>query len=650
MDAREREDSQSRRPSIKRPWEEEYTPVQANVWNGTRLPSIDPSSYRRPSLPLRITEPEDIWGTHNGSGSRGGGAKRVRYEGFDYNSFPREGLDMKSAVFRPRVDSDPHPNYYAPTRGSQNLPSSRLQQDPGRSATGLGALENELLNKACPNCKELIMQGALGHENSDSAEILQTSAGLLNKTVLVLTRFIPEIRVVTREGAKIDLSSTNDCPPLEGGLRLTLGWLRDRIQHVNDLAEKLMQHVPLGSSPDTDRNFTKDGTNVQDDLEHIMKRRIDADLGDAQRPRDVLEEANTDAKLHTRRRSVATTVPGSEDLSSMRNALEHHTLHPSLHGEPTQRIPMNPPPPPPGPNRQLPSPPGRSLSSPTSLNFSSPSNSSYGSSSQNPSHLPPSGLHHASMSSYLPPIAPVHSPDPLQAHASALQHEVSVQKIALSSLQDEHNNLLAALKRSQTRAIALEKKHTVSDTEIISLTEEKLRLQTQVIELERDVEELQRSRDEFRQAAVQEGAQYVEIVKRASRLEEVAGEERKGWNRMKLEMEQKIEALSGGRMDFTSSASTQHPDNPTSSTDPRKDFKTETSSDSQSTPHPYVTQRDSNPELEEEVQRLRTRCAEVESALRTVREESRSMESIVEALGLAGKSILERADRTLAGS
>lgn len=95
----------------------------------------------------------------------------------------------------------------------------------------------------------------------------------------------------------------------------------------------------------------------------------------------------------------------------------------------------------------------------------------------------------------------------------------------------EHDKLLSAFSSAQNRFSALERKHDVSDTEIITLTEEKLRLQAQVTELERDVEELVRSREELRQIAVHEGSQYVEIVKMASRLEEIAGEERKAWKR-----------------------------------------------------------------------------------------------------------------------
>lgn len=250
-----------------------------------------------------------------------------------------------------------------------------------------------------------------------------------------------------------------------------------------------------------------------------------------------------------------------------------------------------------------------------------------------------------------------HPADALQAHSAALQHEVSVQKIALSSLQGEHDKLLAAFSRSQTRASALEKKHAVSDSEIISLSEEKMRLQTQVIELERDVEELSRTRDECREAAVQEGKQYVEIVKKASQLEELAAEERKSWTKMKAEMEQTINALRAGAStsdvalhNATLPTLTQiidDVDTPASSVEAQTELKIEAMVDVGPTSYPQEFLQESNDELKEEIRRLRSRCAEVESALRAVRDDSRKMEGIIEALGLAGKSILERADRAL---
>jgi predicted RNase H-like nuclease (RuvC/YqgF family) len=218
----------------------------------------------------------------------------------------------------------------------------------------------------------------------------------------------------------------------------------------------------------------------------------------------------------------------------------------------------------------------------------------------------------------------------------------------------------------------LEKKHNVSDAEIISLTEEKLRLQAQVIDLERDVEDLSRSRDECRQSAVQEGAQYVEIVRQASQLEERTQVERKSWGILKAEMEKKIEVLnrSGQTGEGGPSNEAQNPpiadgtETPASPPEPSPILKMEPMSEPSSSaenqpannipapetaapPPPPASNQDSAEELHEEIQRLRHRCIEMEDTLRTVREESRSMEGIVEALGLAGKKITDKANSAL---
>ena len=316
---------------------------------------------------------------------------------------------------------------------------------------------------------------------------------------------------------------------------------------------------------------------------------------------------------------------------------------------------MNPPPPPTS-TRQLPSPPGRSLASPTSLSFPSPSTPSFGATSQSVNLPPPLSLHASTSNNYLPPISPSHLPDTaLRDHSASLQHEVSVQKIALSSLQGEHDKLLAAFSRSQLRASALEKKHAVSDNEIISLSEEKLRLQQQITDLERDVEELSRSRDGFRQAAVQEGSQYVEIVKKASRLEEIASEERRTWNKLKQDMERRIESLGSERLgtktttvpnsmsasrsmaEVATGRTNEHLDidTPTSSVDFSPDLKVESPIETRPANTVFYqspAQQDIIEELREEVHRLQARCAEVESALRAVRDDGRTMEGILKAL------------------
>jgi chromosome segregation ATPase len=238
-----------------------------------------------------------------------------------------------------------------------------------------------------------------------------------------------------------------------------------------------------------------------------------------------------------------------------------------------------------------------------------------------------------------------------------LQHEVSVQKIALSSLQAEHDKLLAAYLRSQTRASALEKKHNVSDAEIISLTEEKLRLQAQVIELEKDVEDLTKSRDECRTSAVQEATQYIEMLKKASQLESMAAEERKDWNSLKGRLEKRIAALesgsgqkspteSGPSSTDVSKSAPLPPNAEQSSAKARQSLGNE---ESTHTISQSDVQRETIQLLKSEVRRLHSRCAELETALYSVKSESRTMESGIEAIGAARRTMFERASTVLGG-
>lgn len=238
----------------------------------------------------------------------------------------------------------------------------------------------------------------------------------------------------------------------------------------------------------------------------------------------------------------------------------------------------------------------------------------------------------------------------VQAHSAALQHKVSVQKIALSTLQSEHDKLLAAFSRSQTRAIALEKKHAVSDSEIISLTEERIRLQAQVIDLERDAEELARSRDNFRQAAVQEGAQYVEIVRKATQLEEMAAGERKSWAKMKADMERRIEALSTDRRIKNDGTAIEVDSSLPQTGQATPAFSVAASTEQKMELPAEAEPPDPTKNLGEEIQRLRKRCAEMESALLALRDDASSMEGITNSLSLAGKGLLSRVTDVLGAS
>lgn len=439
-----------------------------------------------------------------------------------------------------------------------------------------------------------------------------------------------------------------------------MDWILSQINDCNYIVAdlQLVRQVPADTSQTLNKDIFEHDIHSHDASLDIMKRRIDVDSEAAFTARTDAAESSSDAKAHTRRRSVTRGQAAGEEFLPRRMQPDHY---PSMNVSDSQASRFSIMNPPPAPHRQLPSPPGRSLPSPTSsLNFPSPSASQFGGTPQGVNLPPPSSLHQSTASHHLPPITSTRSPDfALEEHSAALQHEVSVQKLALTSLQGEHDKLLAAFSRSQLRASALEKKHAVSDGEIISLTEEKMRLQIQVVELERDVDELSRSRDQFRQAAVQEGAQYVEIVKKASRLEEMAGEERKQWAKLKDDMERRIESLSASRAkrgsnmgspsasDITSlrrNMDDLDTNTPASSLDSLPEMKSEYSMNEAPflppTSEPSNIQKDPAKELKEEIERLRERCSQVENALRAIRDDGRSMDGLI-------KSLLARADSTM---
>ncbi|KAM3068787.1 hypothetical protein ACMFMG_010958 [Clarireedia jacksonii] len=646
MDARERDVPHSYRAGFKRPWEEDTHALKQsnggqNGWYGERLPPIEPGHYSQHFVP---EEPETSAGLNNSHvrNGRESIAKKARCEGNDYNGVPR--MDLNAAGKMPPSKS--HFSTYDRNAPSRNAPT--FSHVPG---AGVSGQEDAPPDNLCRQCRrqtsldqdEESLPECCEHcqKNPELALVTQAAAaGLTQLAETLRSGIASEKRGINPAHSQLRLLPSGDPPPIiDFGLKQTLHSLLDKINKVNELADKFVQQVPPGSS----KTFNKDvhrATNgvAVSGLSDIMKRRIDDEL---QRP--ILDEDSASVRMHQRRRSLAQAL-SNEELPPIRTQSPYHQAPLSMDSSNTRLPNMNPPS---APNRQLPSPPGRSFPSPTSVHFSSPSGSTF---------LGPAGSHpqpfpiHAP-GNVLPPITSGQSTDSaLQAHTAALQHEVSIQKIAFSSLQGEHDKLLAAFSRSQSRASALEKKHQVSDGEIFSLTEEKTRLQAQVQELEVDVEELAKSRDEYRQAAVKEGAQYVEIVRMASQLEEKTGEERKSWNRLKLEMEQRIAELSAGHNTHTKLPTTTASSSPIAgdadpNEAPSSDSMDPDPTNAITTMNTHDKTRDEQADrLKAEIERLRKRCEEVEGALRAVRDESRSMENIVEALSKAGKGILRRVE------
>ncbi|KAJ9199762.1 hypothetical protein DTO207G8_393 [Paecilomyces variotii] len=212
------------------------------------------------------------------------------------------------------------------------------------------------------------------------------------------------------------------------------------------------------------------------------------------------------------------------------------------------------------------------------------------------------------------------------SHLQDLQHQVSTKTLAIQTLQREHDNLLAAYSRQQTRCIALDKKTKVSDSEIKALTEEKMKLQKRAEELETQVEDLAKTKEEAHQQSATSGAQYMQILAMSSRLQSQSAAdlrrfklEREEWERQKKELLQRIEELGSLKHVLTDvrHSATEH------------DLSTETLeihrvpiSPSYHTDADDILATTSLDVLRKEVLRLRRRCQEMEGALKGLDDEA----------------------------
>lgn len=247
------------------------------------------------------------------------------------------------------------------------------------------------------------------------------------------------------------------------------------------------------------------------------------------------------------------------------------------------------------------------LPSPSSLNFSS---------SQ-------------SLSSMTPPIT--------SAHASAqntllqdLQHQVTIKTLEFRTLQREYDNLLQKLERQKTKCATLEKKFEVSDCEINSLTDEKEKLQSQVVAFEGQVEDLQQSRDEARRQLIANGAQYMRIMEMANRLQSQGADDKKKWDVERTELEQRIRVLEEAMV-----TGDQHHVTPTPGSE-RHATSNYSPVPGESTPQNYAPSSSSQTEtinvLRAEINRLRSRTQTLEGTVRTMQRESISIQTAAQQL------------------
>ncbi|RMZ87911.1 hypothetical protein DV736_g4863, partial [Chaetothyriales sp. CBS 134916] len=206
------------------------------------------------------------------------------------------------------------------------------------------------------------------------------------------------------------------------------------------------------------------------------------------------------------------------------------------------------------------------------------------------------------------------------SHLQDLQHQISTKTLALQTLQKEHDQLLAAFSRSQIRCNTLDKKSQVSDHEINTLTEEKIRLYQQVESLEAQVEELQKSRDEVHKQSSADGAQWRQIMAMSSQLQVKSAEEarrfrteREAWEQDKASLQRRIQDLEEKHLTASTLALPS------------------AVSDSSSTVDDALTSM-SVEALRQEVLKLRARCAELELSLQGVSGETELLDRAISAM------------------
>ena len=230
-----------------------------------------------------------------------------------------------------------------------------------------------------------------------------------------------------------------------------------------------------------------------------------------------------------------------------------------------------------------------------------------------------------------------YSPTAAQAahnsHLQDLQHQISTKSLALQTLQREHDQLLAAFSRSQIRCTALDKKSQVSDHEINTLTEDKIRLQQQLEAFDSQVQELAKSRDDVHQQSSADGAQWRQIVAMSSQLQIKGADEarrfrleRESWERERASLRKRIEEVESGKENLPETSAMSGSTTPVAN-------------------DPILTSG-SVEVLREEIMRLRRRCLELELMLQELAGEAEQIESAITAMESVRKSLTSKKRRT----
>lgn len=166
----------------------------------------------------------------------------------------------------------------------------------------------------------------------------------------------------------------------------------------------------------------------------------------------------------------------------------------------------------------------------------------------------------------------------------------------------------------------------MSDHEIITLTEDKIRLQQQVDVLEAQVHELTKARDEVTQQSTADGAQWRQIMAMSSQLQIKGAEdarrfkaERDAWDEERVALQTRIEELEAGK--------NRLPEKKVGS-----GSTTPVASDS-------ILASDSVEMLRQEIVRLRRRCVDLELKLQELAGEAEQIDNAINAMESVRRSL-----------
>jgi chromosome segregation ATPase len=229
----------------------------------------------------------------------------------------------------------------------------------------------------------------------------------------------------------------------------------------------------------------------------------------------------------------------------------------------------------------------------------------------------PSSINYPPSASGLPAAySPTINQSVHNTHLQDLQHQISTKTLALQTLQREHDQLLGAFSRSQIRCSTLDKKSQVSDHEINSLTEEKIRLQAQVEAFETQVEDLIKAKDDVHRQTTADATQWRQIMAMSSRLQAQGAEEtkryktdRESWERDRDGLQRRITELESGKLTLVDTSRSADSAVSISSGDVLTSTSLET--------------------LRTEIVRLRSKCADMEVALQDLRRVTEQMDQVM---------------------